>query len=467
MKNLSIRWKITLAFSAAILLMTLLTMLSELVINETVIQKGIRDMLVETVEDNVDEVEFYEEVDEEELEEGKDIYLEYRGGLLEIDDDYLDVVNGIYTSLYTQEGEFLYGETIFDSKTEDREFVDGSIKTVKIKKERYYIYDRQLVGEGLDGLWLRGMVSMRQGTDRILFAIRVSFFLLPLFGLLSVASGYFIAGKSMQPIKQIQSTVDRIRESEDLTQRIHIGPGEDELHRLANTFDAMFDRIEGVFKLQKKFASDASHELRTPVTVILSQCEYSLEQPQTEEEYIEALRLIARQGKKMSVLVNELLAFTRLEERKESMVMERLDFSTLVEEICKDMALIQEKDITLEYEVEPSVFVKGNGELLTKLLNNLIINAYRYGVQGGHIFVTLTTTAEEIRLSVADDGIGISEEDLEQIWNRFYQADASRGSRGAGLGLPMVEEIAKLHKGRMTVESKIGEGSCFVLHLRK
>jgi signal transduction histidine kinase len=155
-----------------------------------------------------------------------------------------------------------------------------------------------------------------------------------------------------------------------------------------------------------------------------------------------------------------------LEERKESMVMERLDFSTLVEEICKDMALIQEKDITLEYEVEPSVFVKGNGELLTKLLNNLIINAYRYGVQGGHIFVTLTRMAEEVRLSVADDGIGISEEDLEQIWNRFYQADASRGSRGAGLGLPMVEEIAKLHKGRMTVESKIGEGSTFVFHLQ-
>lgn len=467
MRGLSIRWKITIWFSTAILLMMLLTMLTELAINEAVIQKEIQDTLVEIVEDNVDEVEFCEGISWLEWDLDKDLYLDYKDGYLEIDDDYLDVVHGVYTALYEEDGTLLYGENPVGRGAEKTEFSDGSLQTAKKDGEKYYIYDRRLEGDELESLWLRGVVSKKQGTAQISSILWFSLILLPALGLLSVLGGYWIADRALRPIKQIRDTANSIREGDDFTRRIQIGEGKDELHSLANAFDAMFDRIEAVFQLQQKFTSDASHELRTPITVILSQCEYALAAPQSQEEYREALELIGRQGKKMSALVNDLLDVTRLEQRKGQMERECVDLSALAASICQDMALIREKGISLESSIEENIFVYGNAGLLTKLLNNLISNAYRYGRQEGHIYVELAEADGEVQLSVADDGIGIEEEKLPLIWNRFYQADASRGSKGAGLGLSIVKEIALLHQGNMTADSVLGEGSVFILHLGK
>lgn len=463
MKGLSIRWKITLWFSAAIVLMTALAVFSELKISGSLLQKEIQDQLVEIVENNVDEVEFYQSKN---VEEKFDLYIDYKEGFLEIDDDFLDIVNGIYTALYEENGWLLYGENPIVRSSQKLDFSDGKIQTIKVERVRYYIYDRKLEGENLEDLWLRGIVSEEDGTNQIYFITRLSLILLPGFCLLAVLGGYWIAGHGLQPINQIQRTVDSIRESDDLSRRINIGKGKDELHWLANTFDEMFERMETVFLQQKKFTYDASHELRTPVSVILSQCEYSLSEPQSEEEYIEALELIERQGRKMSSMINELLTISRLEQKKGKIEMELFDFSGMVEMVCQDMALIREKDISLESDIESGIFIEGNSSLLTRLLNNLIVNAYRYGKEKGHIYVRLLQTGEEIQLSVTDDGIGIAPEALSQIWNRFYQADTSRSGQGSGLGLSIVKEIAEAHKGKMTVDSTLEEGSTFILHLK-
>ncbi len=467
MKKFSIRWKIIVWFSIAIIFMTTLTMLSELMIDEIIIQKGIQDTLIEIVENNIDEVEFYEKGTPLEIDEDEDLYIPYKNGHLKIDDDYLDIVNGVYTALYEENGELVYGENPITKVTKKLKFSAGKVHTVKEGRVKYYVYDQHLEGDNLEDMWLRGIVSEKQGTKQFYFAVKVSLILLPTLSILGIIGTYFLTDYCLQPIKKIQDTVDNIREGEDLTRRIDIGEGNDELHKLANTFDAMFDRIEAVFQSQQKFISDASHELRTPVTVILSQCEYALEERQTEEEYIEALELIQRQGKKMSVMVNELLTITRLEQNKERYQKQQINFSSLVCSICQDMALIKDKEISLESDVKEGIFVDGNEELLIKLLNNLIVNGYRYGKQNGHIYVELKEEKEEIRLSVRDDGIGIADSDLEQIWNRFYQVDTSRGGQGTGLGLSIVKEIAGFHKGKMAVESKVGEGSKFILHLPK
>lgn len=467
MKKFSIRWKIIVGFSIAIIFMTVLTMVSELMINEIVIQKGIQDTLIEMVENNIDEVEFYEKQNYFELDNDQDLYIPYHSGYLEIDDDYLEVVNGIYTALYKEDGTLIYGENPITEATKQLNFLASKVQTVKENRVKYYVYDQHLEGENLEDMWLRGIVSEKQGTKQFSFAVKVSLILLPTFAIVAVIGTYFLTDYCLSPIKKIQDTVDSIREGEDLTKRIGLEEGNDELYKLANTFDAMFDRIENVFQSQQKFISDASHELRTPVTVILSQCEYALEEPQIEEEYIEALELIQRQGKKISIMVNELLTITRLEQNKERYKKDEIDFSSLVYFVCQDMALIKEKKISVESEIEKGIFVHGNEELLIKLLNNLIVNGYRYGKQNGHIYVELKEEREEIQLSIADDGIGIAESDLEQIWNRFYQADTSRTGQGTGLGLSIVKEIATFHKGKMTVESKVGEGSKFILHLPK
>lgn len=130
------------------------------------------------------------------------------------------------------------------------------------------------------------------------------------------------------------------------------------------------------------------------------------------------------------------------------------------------MALIQEKEIVLNYEVQEQVEFHGNYQLLSRMLTNLISNAYRYGKEQGHIFVSLKRQEQEIELSVSDDGIGIAPEEQEKIFRRFYQADHSRSGSGTGLGLSMVYEIVQFHEGTISVESELEKGSSFIVKFK-
>ena len=466
MKQLSIRAKITLWFSIILIFIVGLTFLCIFSIGGSVLQKNLRSQLIETIEDNVDEIEYYDDFEEISLS-GEDHYIEYGWGFLEIDDDFLDEVNGIYTSLYDASGMLLYGENPIAADTMGQQFVDGNVQTVRASStgERYYIYDRMLTGEGVSGLWLRGVVSEREGEAQISAVVKWSLLLLPLLLLLSVGGGYWIAGRSLRPLQQIQQAALAIEQGSDLKKRIALGPGNDELHQLADTFNGMFGRLEQAFEAEQQFTADASHELRTPMAVIMAQCEFSLEDAETVEEYREALEVIQRQGKKMSQLIEDLLAFTRLEQAEERFPKERVDFSAWVGRVCEDMALLKEQDITLTAEVDQDVVLWGNESLLSRLLTNLISNAYRYGKVGGNIRVQLQIMAEDVMLTVADDGIGMTQEQQQKIFQRFYQADASRSGRGSGLGLAMVIEIVRFHGGAIQVESILGEGSKFLVRL--
>lgn len=430
-------------------------------ISDNVVQKNIKDSLVEMVSDNVDEVEYYSNKEDANPDGDRDIYIRYKNGYLEIDDDYLDQMNGIYTTLYKEDYELLYGENPIAQATGDVAFADHKLQTLRYKGTTYYVYDRSLKGEGMEDLWLRGIVSRSQGARWMDAIVILSMWLIPLLILLALFGGYFLAGRFLRPIQQMIQAASGIQQGQDLKKRIELKKGQDELHQLADTFNGMMDRLEASFQAEKQFTSDMSHELRTPVAVILSQCELSLEEEQDKDAYADALRLIQRQGKKMSVLINDMLMMTRMEQRRESIRMMQLDYSSLCASVCEDLRLIREKNIELSWQLEEGVTIVGNKELLQRLLVNLITNAYRYGKEHGHIQVELKQTQTEVRLSVADDGRGIAQEQLAHIWQRFYQADASRSKQGSGLGLAMVQEIAQLHHGCMKVESVQGKGSCF------
>lgn len=461
MRGLSIRAKITLWFALAMSALAALTLGCVWMISDNVVQKNIKDSLVEMVSDNVDEVEYYSNKEDANPDGDRDIYIRYKNGYLEIDDDYLDQMNGIYTTLYKEDYELLYGENPIAQATGDVAFADHKLQTLRYKGTTYYVYDRSLKGEGMEDLWLRGIVSRSQGARWMDAIVILSMWLIPLLILLALFGGYFLAGRFLRPIQQMIQAASGIQQGQDLKKRIELKKGQDELHQLADTFNGMMDRLEASFQAEKQFTSDMSHELRTPVAVILSQCELSLEEEQDKDAYTDALRLIQRQGKKMSVLINDMLMMTRMEQRRESIRMMQLDYSSLCASVCEDLRLIREKNIELSWQLEEGVTIVGNKELLQRLLVNLITNAYRYGKEHGHIQVELKQTQTEVRLSVADDGMGIAQEQLAHIWQRFYQADASRSKQGSGLGLAMVQEIAQLHHGCMKVESVQGKGSCF------
>ena len=463
MRQLPIRFKITLWFTAALLVMFLSSYLLVRYLEHQGLQKNIRDNLVETVEHNVDEVEFYTNMDNIDLYNETDYFSVYRNGYLEIDDDFLDQVNEVYTGLYSTDMVLLYGENPVSRNTATLPFSDSKIQRVKEKGILYYIYDRKLTAKGLEGLWLRGVVSEQQGLEHILQVTRLSLQILPLLVLVSAIGGYFLTKKMLKPIQEISNSAAKIGTGDDLKQRISLAPGNDELHQLARSFNQMFERLENAFEKERQFTSDASHELRTPVSVITAQCEFTLEKPRTGEEYENALETILRQSKKMSRLINDMLDYIRLEMRAESYKKETIDLTELVESLCFDMALIKEKDIVLSWEVEKNICFSGSRLLLSRLLTNLISNAYRYGKEEGHIFVCLKRREHQITLSVSDDGIGIAQEEQLKLFQRFYQADTSHSGSGTGLGLSMADQIVRFHKGSIRVESALGKGSTFYI----
>ena len=465
MKHLSIRFKITFWFTAALIVVSLFTIFIVLSVSDQIIQKTIRDNLIETVEHNVDEIEFYASLDDLSLSSDVDHFVEYDDGYLEVDDDFLDEVNQIYTALYRADSFLLYGENPISKEVSGLKFIDSQMQNITVDGTVYYIFDRKLTANGLDGLWMRGIVSEEQGSVQLSSITRLSLVLLPLLVVLASVGGYLIARRMLSPIHKISETANQIGQANDLKKRIELGKGTDELHQLADAFNHMFAKLDTTFEAERRFISDASHELRTPVTVIHSQCEFSLEHPRTQEEYEEALWVIRRQSRKMSKLINDMLDFTRLETGAVKYPVESVDLTELVSSVCSDMALQREKNITLQYEAEPGITIEANGELLSRLLTNLISNAYRYGKEDGHIWVCLKKLPDKILLSVADDGIGIAEEEQSKIFGRFYQVDPSRSNAGMGLGLSMANEIAKFHGGEIQVESAPEKGSVFTLIL--
>ncbi len=465
MKNLSIRLKITLWFAVALFVIVAITYVVILTVSNQVIQKTIRDTLLHTVEDNVDEVEFYTDISQVDIANSVDHFIMYNSGYLEVDDDFLDEVNDVYTALYLSDGTLMYGENPLAVALADLEFSDSEIRERTVNGELYYILDRHLTQKGLEDLWLRGVVSEHQGEVQMHEISTLSLIILPIILIAAVLGGYFIAKRMLMPIKQITNAAENISRGGDLKKRIELDRGKDELHQLADSFNNMIARLDESFEAERQFTSDVSHELRTPMSVIMAQCEYTLDEERTPQEYERALRLIRRQGRKMTKLINDMLDFVRLERRGTNYQIEKLNLSALVNSVCEDMSLIRERGISLEHEVEDEIWVDGNPALLSRLLSNLISNAYRYGKDDGHIKVRLKKSQDEVTLSVSDDGIGISREDKEKIFRRFYQADSSRTGSGTGLGLSMVKEIASFHGGSMSVESEPGKGSEFTFHL--
>lgn len=466
MKKLTIQQKIILWFSATLLVIIALISILTFSIADLVLNENIKERLMSTVAINVEEIEFLSQLDNIEIEKG-DQFLSYKGGWLEIDDDFCDYIDGICTALYDENGELLYGEAPIRTITAKGASY-SSVDHIRYNGDKYYIYDKKIVGENFDGLWLRGIVSYKESTNILYNVVRLALWLLPILALLAIFGGYVITRRSFLPVQQLAESAEEIGKSGDLSKRIDIGSGKDELHMLADTFNNMFDRLEKNFEAERSFTSDASHELRTPTAVIMAQSQYALELADTEEEYRESLEVIKRQAEQMNTIISQLLFFTRLEQGTEPITREITDMSSLTKTICRQQQLLSVNNITLSYEIENEIYALLDCNLYTRMLNNLINNAYKYGKPHGKTTVSLRNINGSAELTVTDNGIGISDEDLEKIWLRFYQVDSSRSenSEGStGLGLAMVKQITKLLGGKITVKSKKGESTTFTFRI--
>ena len=324
--------------------------------------------------------------------------------------------------------------------------------------------EEMLASRESDSVWIVGLLPEDSMENVMSSVVRLACIGLPVIVLLAALGGWAIVGKSLRPLQTITDSARDISGGHDLSQRIELEPGKDEVHELADTFNDMMGRLERSFDAERQFTSDASHELRTPTTVILAECEMAEKTPEDAEAVQESVAEIHRQARKMSELIGKLLSYTRLEQGTRKIDQDRLDLSELTEEVCAEQQTVTTRDITIFCETPSKVFVDGDAALLISLVQNLVTNAVKYGKDCGHVWVRVYEDGPNACVSVRDDGIGISEEDLDRIWNRFYQADRSRSDekRGIGLGLSLAQQIARLHGGAITASSTLGEGSDFV-----
>ena len=444
MKGLSVKVKITIWYTLLMVLMAALLLVFLILVSGSVTTQTSMDQLDQTVRGNLRQVGAAED------------------GSLALGEDFRFYDNGVYTLIYSQSKSLLAGQVPV-AFTASEPFQNGLTRPVQVGSTRYYVLDFWVPLGWEGGVWVRGILEAPENPQLLTNLMLIALIVMPLLIVLAALGGYLIARRAFRPLEQLTATADAINEAADLSRRVEVPPGSNEFSRLAGTFNGMFARLERAFEAEAQFTADASHELRTPVSVIKSACEYAEKYGDTPEEQRETIAMIHRQADRMSALIGQLLSITRLDQGTEQAKLTRLNLSELVEQVCAEQPCPRERLLT---EAEPGIFVQGDGALLTRLLQNLIDNGFKYGRPEGHVWVELRRGEDEVRLRVRDDGIGIEKEAQEKVWQRFFQAEPSRtGASGAGLGLSMVQKIAQLHGGHMTLESVPGLGSAFTLHL--
>jgi heavy metal sensor kinase len=304
--------------------------------------------------------------------------------------------------------------------------------------------------------------------DTTLRSILIEFLLIVPFVLLFGALGsYWLAARAFGPIHRLTRTAQHI-EAEDLHQRVPVPRARDEVQDLALTFNEMIERLDKAFTQQRRFVADASHELRTPVAAIRSMTDVVLAQGASEEEYINVLSEVNIVTERLGHLINDLLTLARADEGQVLLERKPVRLDLLAADVAESTeSLATERDITVEVDAQGPVLVLGDEVRLIQVILNLLQNALTYTNAGGKVSLIVEARDKNALLTVRDRGIGIAQEQLEHIFERFYRADAarSRAAGGSGLGLAIVDWIVHAHKGTISVESKVGEGTTFTVVL--
>jgi two-component system, OmpR family, sensor kinase len=283
--------------------------------------------------------------------------------------------------------------------------------------------------------------------------------------LLGLLGGWWMASRAIAPIRDISATAQRIAEG-DLHQKIPVGDAETELGTLATLLNDTFARLAASFDEQKRFTSDAAHELRTPVSVILAQTQLALRKERGGEADRKTIEMTRRSAERMHELIESLLTLAKADAPAD-MEREPVQLDTLSRENLDEIRpLAEQKQITLHGDLAPATCKAHSGHV-AQILTNLLANAVKYCRPGDHVHVSTHRQNCHAVLKVADTGPGIAAEHLPHLFERFYRADASRNrsTGGAGLGLAICKTLAEAHGGEIRVQSELDKGTTFELIL--
>jgi two-component system, OmpR family, heavy metal sensor histidine kinase CusS len=278
---------------------------------------------------------------------------------------------------------------------------------------------------------------------------------------------WWITRKALQPLQEVASAAEQI-DAKALNQRLPEAPAQDEVGRLVQVLNHAFDRLERSFDQATRFSSDASHELKTPLTIMRGEIEAALRTELRDPGTEILLDGLLAETQRLCDIVEKLLLLSRADAGELTLTTEMLDFSSICRELVEDAQILAgPKRISTEFEIAPDVKVLGDELYLRRVLLNLLDNAIKYNLAGGSLSISLTTSRAPAQLRIANTGPGIMKEDESRVFERFFRGDPSRSSEisGSGLGLSICREIVAAHGGQMWLDQSQPGWTAFTVSL--
>ena len=387
---------------------------------------------------------------------------------LEISEDFFDPEDKTIYLILKRNGKVIEGEYPKEAEAELSEFrINTNMsRCIVLHGEKYYFRDRRIGKYQDKGIFIRGIIK-KSDTDSFYRNIEMTAYISMaciLFVLFVCA--IILARRISRELKDMCRTAESIGSDLDMSKRMECENQFYEIATLAKANNRMLDQMEQTLRLQEQFTSDVAHELRTPVAVVMAQCQYALGRELSAEEMQEFIDVVYRQSGKIDRLIIQLLKLSRLDQDRLKLQYETLDLMEIVQSVCEEQQEKAEHTVTIKTDLK-EVYSRGDIGLVSIVILNLLTNAEKFSDPGGQIDVSTGEEDEWVYVSVRDYGIGIDPDDLEHIFQRFYKCDRSRNAEGFGLGLPLSEKIARKHGGKITVSSEKGKGSIFTLYLPK
>jgi len=289
------------------------------------------------------------------------------------------------------------------------------------------------------------------------------FLVLPLTVILTGLAGLLLVRMTLKPVDKMVGALHEI-ESDRLGLRLPLPRTDDEIRRLAETFNDLLARLEKDFLSQQQFSQDLSHELRTPLTILKGDLEVTLKKLRSPQEYEAVLKSSLEEINTINGILDQLLMLARWENREIPLRLSVFDLRSLTEQVLSHIRVLAErKQIRLSLQAPAVLPFSGDDAQLRTVLVNLLDNGIKYSASGGTIDIRLMDDDEAVGIVISDQGLGITEEKLPHIFDRFYRVEDSRTSSGFGLGLSIVKSIVEAHRGMIEVESRPGQGTVFRL----
>jgi heavy metal sensor kinase len=326
--------------------------------------------------------------------------------------------------------------------------------------------------------------SLEEVEDALNTLLIILIITVPLALMVAILGGQFLAHKALKPVDNITQTA-RMITSQNLNERIDPPKVKDEISRLIETFNEMISRLDQSFRQIKQFSSDASHELKTPLTILKGEVEVMLRKERTPQEYQQTLKSNLEEVNRMSQIVEDLLLLSKADIGEIRLNKEDINLTEILTEVVAQMDMLARSRrlhlFTSNHHQEIHIF--GDALRMRELFINLIENGIKYTEEGGSIHITLQKEyppsvrnpsdwgegerGKFVKIIVSDTGIGIAKEDQERIFNRFFRVDKARSREqgGSGLGLSICKWIVEAHQGEIKVESELGKGSSFIVNL--